>query len=156
MRGNILTTRHIGSAGELLVQYKLAKRGIDTARLTTDSGIDLVAYSNKINIAYTIQVKTKLQPVLAGGTGKRSLGWFLRDDSPAYFIATVDLESNSVWLFTMQEFRDLAQQHSKKGILQLYMYVETPKRTKHNVAHVSQFNHFLLESRIDSFFVEDD
>jgi hypothetical protein len=55
-----LTTQHIGAAGELLVQYKLLKHGIDSARLTTDSGIDLVAYSPKDNKANTIQVKTKL------------------------------------------------------------------------------------------------
>jgi len=43
----VLPTQHIGAAGELLVQYKLLKHGIDSARLTTDSGIDLVAYSPK-------------------------------------------------------------------------------------------------------------
>jgi len=74
------STRHIGAAGELLVQYKLIKQGVDSARMTTDSGIDLVAYSDKGEKAYTIQVKTKEQPVLAGGKGKRALGWFLRND----------------------------------------------------------------------------
>jgi hypothetical protein len=41
----IKSTLHIGAAGELLVQYKLLKQGIDSAAMTTDSGIDLVAYS---------------------------------------------------------------------------------------------------------------
>ena len=36
-------TRHIGKAGELLVQYKLIKYGIDSSPMTTDAGIDLVA-----------------------------------------------------------------------------------------------------------------
>ena len=39
-----LGTQAIGAAGELLVQYQLLKLGIDSARLTTDSGIDLVMY----------------------------------------------------------------------------------------------------------------
>jgi hypothetical protein len=39
------TTLHIGAAGELLVQYKLLKYGVDSAAMTTDSGIDLIAYS---------------------------------------------------------------------------------------------------------------
>lgn len=37
------TTQQIGAAGELLVQYKLLKLGIDSSAMTTDSGIDLVA-----------------------------------------------------------------------------------------------------------------
>ena len=56
------TTQHIGAAGELLVQYKLLKFGIDSAAMTTDSGIDLVAYSPKNNRSFTIQVKTKEKP----------------------------------------------------------------------------------------------
>jgi hypothetical protein len=36
-----VTTQHIGAAGELLVQYRLLKLGIDSARLTSDVGVDL-------------------------------------------------------------------------------------------------------------------
>ena len=39
-----MSTQHIGAAGELLVQYQLLKMGIDSARMTTDAGIDLVVY----------------------------------------------------------------------------------------------------------------
>ncbi len=39
-----LGTQALGAAGELLVQYQLLKHGIDSAHLTTDSGIDLVMY----------------------------------------------------------------------------------------------------------------
>jgi len=35
----------IGKCGELLVQYQLLLREVESAPLTTDSGIDLVAYS---------------------------------------------------------------------------------------------------------------
>lgn len=40
-----LKPAQIGRCGELLVQYRLLKFGIESAPLTTDSGIDLVAYA---------------------------------------------------------------------------------------------------------------
>jgi len=40
-----LSTAKIGRAGELLVQYRLLLLGIDSAPMTTDAGIDLVAYA---------------------------------------------------------------------------------------------------------------
>ena len=49
-----LGTLAIGAAGELLVQYKLLKLGIDSARLTTDSGIDQVRYLPESKSAATI------------------------------------------------------------------------------------------------------
>ena len=39
------TTQHIGAAGELLVQYKLLKFGVDSAAMTIVSGIDLDTHS---------------------------------------------------------------------------------------------------------------
>jgi hypothetical protein len=41
----ILTSLQIGRCGELLVQHRLLKLGIESAALTTDTGIDLVAYA---------------------------------------------------------------------------------------------------------------
>ena len=146
------TTQHIGSAGELLVQYKLLKFGIDSAAMTTDSGIDLVAYSPKSNRSFTIQVKTKEKPVQGGGAGKLVLSWDLRDDSPAELVAVTDLSTDSVWLFTYAEFEKLAQQHSAKGNLKLYMYVDETVNTKKEIALLSQFEHYRLENRIVTFF----
>lgn len=57
-----LGTQAIGAAGELLVQYQLLKLGIDSARLTTDSGIDLVMYVPGHLTATTIQVKANVAP----------------------------------------------------------------------------------------------
>ncbi len=39
---NCDNTQQIGKCGELLVQYLLLKRGIESALLTTDYGIDLI------------------------------------------------------------------------------------------------------------------
>jgi len=146
------TTQHIGSAGELLVQYKLLKYGIDSAAMTTDSGVDLVAYSPKSNRSYTIQVKTKDQPSKGGGKGKLSLAWDLRDSSPAELVAVTDLSTDSVWLFTHAEYEKHAQQHSDKGILKLYMYVDESVNTKKEMALKSQFEQFRLENRVITFF----
>ena len=146
------TTQHIGKAGELLVQYKLLKFGIDSAAMTTDSGIDLVAYSPRNQRAYTIQVKTKNEASPGGGKGKLSLAWDLRDDSPADLVAATDLSTDSVWLFTHSEFEAFAQQHSAKGNLKLYMYVDEDVNTKKEMALKSQFENYLIENRIKTFF----
>ena len=146
------TTQHIGAAGELLVQYKLLKYGIDSAGMTTDSGVDLVAYAPKTNRSYTIQVKTKEKPSPAGGKGKLSLGWDLRDNSPAELVAVTDLSTDSVWLFTHSEYEEFAQQHSKKGLLKLYMFVDETVKTKKEMALLSQFEQYRLENRVLTFF----
>ena len=52
-----LTNAQIGKSGELLVQYKLLKYGIESSQLTTDTGIDLVAFSSKKEKAFTISKK---------------------------------------------------------------------------------------------------
>lgn len=146
------TTQHIGSAGELLVQYKLLKFGIDSAAMTTDSGVDLVAYSPKSNRSFTIQVKTKEKPSQGGGKGKLSLVWDLRDSSPAELVAVTDLSTDSVWIFTHAEYEKYAQQHSENGILKLYMYVDESVNTKKEMALMSQFEQFRLENRVTTFF----
>ena len=122
--------------------------------MTSDAGIDLAACAPADAKAYTIQVKAREQPVRAGGKGKAALGWFLRNDSPADLVATVDLDKDRVWLFKTIEFRECAQQHSEKGIRQLYMYVDASVKTKHQRAHVAQFDKFLLERRVQELFFE--
>lgn len=57
-----VTTQQTRAAGELLVQYRLLKVGIDSARLTTDAGIDLVVYAPGNAAAMTVQVKTNFLP----------------------------------------------------------------------------------------------
>jgi len=120
--------------------------------MTTDAGIDLVAYSPKNKRPFTIQVKTQEQSSKGGGKGRLSLGWDLRDDSPAELIAVTDLSTDSAWRFTFAEFQKLAQQHSSKGNLNLYMYVNETRRTKREMAFRSQFDGYLLENRVVTFF----
>ena len=42
MTSKSVRTQIIGAAGEVLITYKLLKFGIDSARMTTDAGVDLV------------------------------------------------------------------------------------------------------------------
>ncbi len=141
-----MNTQQIGRAGELLVQYKLLKHGIDSSALTTDSGIDLVAYSSKRKVARTIQVKTNEKAKPGGGAGSLALDWWLREDSPADLVAVVSLDSNEVWLFTYEEFVYNAQQKSN-GRLHLYMYMSDEVNTQKK-ALKSQFTEFLLENSV--------
>ncbi|OAN33392.1 hypothetical protein A4X16_06940 [Microbacterium sp. H83] len=118
-----LSTLHIGAAGELLTQYKLLKMGFDSARLTTDSGVDLVVYAPGATRATTVQVKTKYTPTPAGGTGRLSLGFTFPHDLRAETLVLVDLSSDRVWLMTRDEALALAQQHRQDGSRHLYWYV---------------------------------
>ena len=148
------TTQHIGAAGELLVQYRRVKRGIDTARLTTDSGVDLVAYAPGSASAVTIQVKTQTAPSPSGGKGALSVGFFFPDDLRAQLLAVTLLSSDAVWLFTREEARELAQQHNARGVRQLYWYME--ERPGRGAAaaprHAGDMEPYLLERRVGDLF----
>ncbi len=74
----MLTTSQIGAAGVLLIQQRLLSRGIESAPMTTDDGIDLVVYSPWLKQALTVQVKTVRKRKPAGGRGKPTLDWRLR------------------------------------------------------------------------------
>lgn len=118
-----LQTLEIGSAGELLVQYKLLKCGINSARLTTDSGIDLVMYLPNAKEAHTVQVKAVNGPGPAGGKGKPALGWRFPHSCPAHWLALVDLSTDSAWLLTLDQARAQAQQHHPNDGRLIYWYV---------------------------------
>ena len=147
-----MTTQHIGAAGELLLQYRLLKLGIDSARLTTDAGIDLVVYAPGKAEATTVQVKTNLAPKPAGGKGQLSRGWNFPQTCPAQLLALVALDSDCVWLFTIAEAREFAQQHSPKGIRKLYWFVEPPIGGAAGARHEGQMTEFLLETRALQLF----
>ena len=143
MAANVkLGTLAIGAAGELLVQYKLLKLGIDSARLTTDSGIDQVMYLPESKSAATIQVKTKNKPVPAGGKGKPTLGWPVPLGCPAQWLCCVDLSRDLAWMFLINEAYALAKQSPPL----LYWYVdEAPK----NARCESEMDAYLLEAVVD-------
>ncbi len=81
-----------------------------------------------------------------------ALDWNLRDSSPAELVAVADLSTDSVWLFTHAEFHHHAQQHSEKGILKLYMYVDESVNTKKEMALQSQYEQYRIQNRVITFF----
>ena len=119
-----METLSIGAAGELLVQYKLLKHGIDSARLTTDTGVDLVMYVPGSKRAATIQVKSVHLAGPAGGKGKNAIGWRFKACEPAEWLACTHVETDSAWLFTMQTAYELAQGRRADGSCLLYWYTD--------------------------------
>jgi hypothetical protein len=148
-----MTTSQIGKLGELLVQFRLLEIGIESAHLTTDSGIDLVAYSPSRKEVTTIQVKTNFKPKPGGGKGKPALDWWIPENSPAKAYALVDVSERRIWIFSREEIQTRAQQKSKGGF-HLYMYTGTDVKRRKNVsaAQVNEFEEFLLEKHASSLF----
>ena len=142
-----LTTQQIGRLGELLVQYELLRHGIDSAPMTTDTGIDLVAYSPDKKASFTIQVKANLAPKPGGGKGSAAVDWWVDEDCPAEWIAFTDISTRRVWLLTRKELDSAAQQRSN-GRLHLYMYTDPNSGTRAYQRHgASRFSEFLFENR---------
>lgn len=148
-----LNTAQIGRCGELLVQYFLLLRGIESAPMSTDSGVDLVAYTPILREAITIQVKTYLKAKPGGGKGKPALDWWLPEETPAQLIALVDLSSQRLWMFKKNELPTLAQQRSN-GRFHLYMYTDPTHRPKKTdrLAHMYEFEKYLFENRAHELF----
>ncbi len=152
---DFLPTQQIGKLGELLVQYQLLRFGIESAQLTTDSGIDLVAYSPNKKEALTIQIKANLKPKKGGGKGNYALDWYVSDNSPADLFAFVDVSERLVWLVKKTEIADVSQQHSKNGKYHFYITTEDVskyKGRKGKDAHISNFVTKILENRIKEIF----
>ena len=101
-----LDTRQVGRCGELLVQYFLLKHGVESAPLTTDAGIDLVAYPGIGGKPLTIQVKTSSH---LGPVNDKWLLWQLPEDCPADYIAAVDLIRNKFWFIKTEVFKHIAR-----------------------------------------------
>ena len=150
------STLQIGRCGELLVQYRLLKYGIESAPMTTDVGVDLVAYAPKCKQAVTIQVKTVRREKPAGGKGKALLDWWIRDDSPAELVAFVDLHSESIWMFRHEEVRAsrLAKDRPITGPLHFGFYIDPDYVPRSKSYHMSMFENFRMECRIEELFGE--
>ena len=148
-----LTTAQIGKCGELLVQYRLLLLGVESAPMSTDTGIDLVAYAATTAQPLTIQIKTNLRSKPGGGKGKLALDWWVPEATPAHLVALVDLSTEKVWLMTAAELEQNAQQKSN-GRFHIYMYTDPSARPKKsNVpVHVREFERFLLVNVAEQYF----
>ena len=104
-----LTTQQIGKCGELLVQYRLLKRGVESAPMTTDTGIDLVAFPDVSAVheerptPVTIQVKTTSHGD-GDSVSDEGVVWTVPWPCPADYIALVDKQRDRLWLFSTLDF----------------------------------------------------
>lgn len=147
-----LNTQQVGRLGELLVQYELLRHGMDSAPMTTDSGIDLVAYSPDKKASFTIQVKTNLAPKPGGGKGSAAIDWWVDEDCPAEWIAFADISTRQVWILTREELASAAQQRSN-GRLHLYMYTDPNSGTRaYQRNGASRFSEYLFQNRTSWLF----
>lgn len=151
--GMSLTKPQIGKCGELLVQYELLLRGIESAPMSTDTGIDLVTYSPRLPYPITVQVKTNRQSKPGGGKGKHALDWWVPIDSPAHYVALVDLSRQDIWFLSPTELLVHAQQQPA-GRLHIYMYTDPSVRTRRSdrLAHLHEFEHFKLANRVPEIY----
>jgi hypothetical protein len=137
--------------GELLVQFKLLEFGIDSAAMTTDTGVDLVAYSAVQEASFAIQVKTNLKPKPGGGKGSPAVDWWIDDDCPATLYALVDISTQRIWLFDKNELVAKAQQHPN-GRYHLGMATK-PGSLAYERNGTHRFEKFLLENRVSKVFL---
>jgi hypothetical protein len=121
--------------------------------MSTDTGVDLVAYCPSRAEAITIQIKTNLQPKHSGsGKSKAALSWLVQDPVPAALVALVDLFSEKVWLFKRDEFAEHAQQH-RPGELGLYMYTDPrAKPRSKGLRRSCEFERFTISNRASELF----
>ncbi len=147
-----LSTQQIGKSGELLVQYKLLKMGVESSPLTTDSGVDLVAYSPRKEKPLTIQVKTNLKPKPGGGKGKLTLDWWTPEDHKVDLYALVDLESEKIWLLTPKQLSKEAQQNPK-GRYHIYMNLDPTLKPKKldRKSFLFEFESYLIENVVHKY-----
>ena len=144
-----LAKAQIGRCGELLVQLELLKRGIESSALTTDTGIDLVAYFNEKSKALTIQVKCNLKAKPGGGKGRPHLDWWIPLECPADIVALSELEENRIWLFTASEIRACAQQQTEGRIhMMMAIEIDTPKRRDGKPSNINEFDQYLINNAI--------
>ena len=99
-----------------------------------------------------MQVKTNLSAKPSGGRGPLSRGWYFPDQCPAQLLAFVALDTDTAWLFTLNEAQGLAQQHSERGIRQLYWRLEAAPAGPKSLRYEAQMVGYLLATRAAQLF----
>jgi hypothetical protein len=88
----------------------------------------------------------------AGGRSLLSRGWYFPDQYPAQLLAFVALDTDTAWLFTLNEARELVEQHSERGIRQLYWRLKADPARPRPLRHEAQMADFLLPTRAAQLF----
>lgn len=114
-----LNKQQVGKCGELLVQYELLRQGIESAPMTTDYGIDLLAFDPETHKAVSIQVKASGRHE---DSTSRWVEWNMPEECIADYVAVVDIERDMIWLFTKNEFNSITTSTGGDG-RRLWWYV---------------------------------
>ena len=146
-----LTSAQTAQCGVLLTRYKLLFQGVESVAMPIEIGIDLVAYSEKAGRVVPVQVRTNLKPTRARVRGRMALAWTIQRDTPAELAALADLSTNRVWLLTMEQFFDLAQQKRPRNA-QLSLLTDLAAGSEEDEAGFGQFEQYLLENRASELF----
>ena len=142
-----LSARKVGRCGELLVQYRLLRKGVDSSYLTTDPGIDLVAFPNVSQKPVTIQVKTSRH---LGSAKETRLEWQIWENCPAEYIALVDFNRHKCWLIEIEVFKPKARSiPNNKRKLQWKFSDYAPERLKQKE---EEFKEYEMETAISRVF----
>ena len=146
-----LGNTQVGRCGKILVQYHLLRHGIESAPITADVGIGLVAYSPWTKRPFTLQVETTLRPNPAGLKGMALYWWVvaLRGE-PAEFVLLVELQHERIWALTREELATVAQAASG-GRLHVFLYTDRDARPLTG-AEGEPSTVFLLKDRLGMLF----
>ena len=148
------SSRQIGKCGELLVQYKLLKYGIESSSLTTDTGVDLVAFDKVKQKAVTIQVKTSTHHSVPGDKWGKWLEWWIPDGCPADYIAAVDVDSDKFWLISTEQFQQMG--HRSGGGYRLWWYIPGHRPERAKVSREEDFSIYEMDAAILKVFEVDE
>jgi hypothetical protein len=124
-----------------------------TSRITVllRGGIHFTAPKHReaVPLPHPLWRRRPLTPSSSGGAPQgQSNGYPL----PAQLIALAALDTDTVWLFTLEEARSLAQQHSDRGIRQLYWRREPSLPGAAAPRHEGQMHTYLLATRAPQMF----
>ena len=97
-------------------------------------------------------MKANIGPKPSGGRGPLSRSWYFPHHCPAQLIALAALDTDTVWLFTLEEAQGLAQQHSDRGNRQLYWRLEPALPGAAASRHEGQMAAYLLAKRALQLF----
>jgi len=95
--------------------------------MTTDTGVDLVAYWD--GVATTVQVKTAAKFRPSGGKGKPSSSWWVSDSKHVDYVSFALLEELRIWVLSWRDVRSMAVQHPP-GRYHLGFYRDPNVRTR--------------------------
>ncbi len=131
------------------MQYKLLGFGIDSAPMTTDYGIDLLAFDPKTHKAVSIQVRASSHH---GDMASQWVEWNMPKQCVAQYVAVADIEQDKVWLFTKDTFEKVASSTGGKG-RRLWWYVpESGYQSSQLNKNEDPFKEYEMASVIPSLF----